>query len=117
MTPEAMQHIAREITYKSGYQLICERDKKDPEGRMYLQVECQRPDVFTGEMGTGRGGKMYLSEHMSVSELVRKAFQLFIAYEEHECREWFHYGGRAVFGPHINVEALWDVAERLDVRA
>lgn len=108
--------VAEEITFKPGYRLLCERDKKDPEGRLYYQVECERPDVFTGEMGTGKGGKLYLSPHMNVSELVRKAFQLFMAYEEHETREWFKWRGRAVCGPHIDMEALWGVAEEYDFR-
>ena len=108
--------IAQEITFKPGYRLICERDKKDPQGRLYFQVECERPDVFTGEMGVGRGRKAYLSEHMNQSELVRLAFGLFLAYEEHECREWFKWGGRAVFGPHIDVRVLWNAAVEYDFR-
>lgn len=104
------------ISYKDGYRLLCERDKKDPQGRIYFQVECDRPDIFTREMGVGRGGKAYLSEHMNESELVRLAFGLFRAYEEHETREWFLYKGRAVFGPHIDINALWEAADRLDFR-
>jgi hypothetical protein len=31
--------------------------------------------------------------------------------EEHETREVFRYRGRAIFGPHLSVEALWEIAE------
>jgi len=109
--------VVERISYKQGYRLIIERDKKDEKGRLYIQVECDRPDCYTLEIGKGRGGKAYLSEHMTVSEIVRLAFGLFKAYEEHECREWFKYADRAVFGPHIDVEAMWTVADTFDFRS
>jgi hypothetical protein len=109
--------LVDEIDYKQGYRLLCERDKKDPAGRLYLQVECDRPDVYTGLAGVGHGGKAYLSEHMTDGEIVRRAFSLFMAYEEHECREWFQWRSRAVFGPHISTEALWSVADQMDYRS
>lgn len=67
-------------------------------------------------LSVGRGGKAYLSEHMTVSELTRTAFGLFRAYEEHECREFFKWRGKAIYGPHIEVLSLWEVADRLDYR-
>lgn len=109
-------HVLEEISYKDGYGLLLAKDKKDPQGRWYYQVECERPDTFTGEMGIGRGGKAYLSPHMTTSELTRVIFGLFKAYEEHETREFFQWRGRAIFGPHIDSEALWRVAEELDFR-
>jgi hypothetical protein len=110
------QGVVANIRYKPGYRLLLNVDQADPGGRLYLQVECDRPDVFTGVMGVGRGGKAYLSPHMTTSEIVRLAFGLFRAYEEHECREFFAYRGARVFGPHIDVEALVHVADVLDVR-
>jgi hypothetical protein len=53
---------------------------------------------------------------MSKSELTRLIFGLFKAYEEHECREFFKWRGRAIFGPHVDSDALWEVAERFDYR-
>ena len=108
--------LVDEIEYWPRYRLLCERDKKDPAGRLYLQVECERPDVYTQIVGLGHGGKAYLSEHMTDGEIVRRAFALFMAYEEHECREGFKWRGRAVFGPHIATEALWEAAAHLDFR-
>jgi hypothetical protein len=64
----------------------------------------------------GHGGKAYLSPRMSKSELTRLIFGLFKAYEEHECREFFKWRGRAIFGPHVDSDALWEVAERFDYR-
>lgn len=108
--------LVRQISYREGYAILIQRDKRAEGGRLYLQVEHVRRDARTGEVGLGRGGKAYLSPAMTDSEVVRKAFQLCLAYEEHEVREHFLFRGRQVFGPHIDVEALWTVAEETDVR-
>lgn len=110
------QEVALEVSLPDGFVLACERDKKDPEGRWYYQIRCFRPDTFTQEMGWGGGRKAYLSPYMVRSELVRLAFGLYLAYVEHEAREGFQWRGRRVFGPHIHVEAMWDVAECYEAR-
>lgn len=109
-------HVLEEVSYKDGYGLRLRKDMTDPQGRWYFQVECERKDSVTGELGLGTGGKAYLSPHMNKSELVRLVFGLFRAYEEHECREFFNWRNRAVFGPHIDIESLWVAAEDLDYR-
>jgi hypothetical protein len=86
-------------------------------GRFYFQIECQRIDTITKEMGTGRGGKAYLSPHATDSELIQTVFGLYKGYWEHEARETFIWRGRRPFGPHIATEALWEVARRVDVRS
>jgi hypothetical protein len=86
-------------------------------GRFYYQIECYRKDAITGEMGMGYGGKAYLSEHMTDSELVQTIFGIYKSYWEHEARETFQWNGRRVFGPHIATEALWEIARRVDVRS
>lgn len=86
------------------------------DGNTYVQVTCQRPDTYTGEFGTGRGGRRILSPEQSDSSIVRTVFAAFIAYEEHEMREGFQYQGKRVFGPHIDVDALVEVADRIEKR-
>ncbi len=113
---QRVHELVGQISYREDYSILVERDKRAAGGRLYLQVEHGRRDVQTGEMGLGRGGKAYLSPAMTDSEIVRKAFQLCLAYEEHEVREHFQFRGRRVFGPHIDVEALWRVAEDTDER-
>ena len=102
--------IARCITYKDDYYLSCEVDDRG----VYFQVVCERPDVITGKPGTGRGGRAYLNEAMTDDQMVRLAFGLFLAYEEHECREFFTYRGKRVFNPHITIDALAGVADELE---
>jgi hypothetical protein len=82
----------------------------------YIQVRHLRRDIVTGEMGWGAGGKYRLSEHATDSEIVQAVFGLFKAYEEHEVRENFYWRDARVFGPHIDVRALAEVADRFDAR-
>lgn len=111
-----IERIAADIELGMGCKLKIGRDEEVPNGRFYLQVECLRPDAFTGEMGLGYGGKAYLSRYASDNELVQTAFGLYKGYWEHEARETFKWRKRRVFGPHIDTAALWEVAKRVDVR-
>ena len=74
---------------------------------MWVQVGMMRPDCddpFLVEVG--KGGKVYLSEHASEDEIVKKIMGLTLAYVEHETREGFYYKGVRLFGPHISLEAM-----------
>ena len=82
----------------------------------YLQARLWRPDTDSGEMGWGAGGKNFISPHMTNSEITRICLKAALAFGEHEIREGFKYKGRRVYGPHLSVEALWDIAEDLEVR-
>jgi hypothetical protein len=86
-------------------------------GRCYIEVQCKRPDTYTGEFGTGYGGKRYLRDEMTDSEIVRNIFGAFMAYEEHECREAFQFRGVRIFGPHIDVEYLVEAGKHIEDRA
>lgn len=105
--------LISEIAYKDDYFL---RVGVSPEGRLFMQVQCHRKDVVTGEMGWGKGGKCYLSEFMTDQEIVQNAFGLFKAYEEHECREFFTFRGKRIYGPHISLDALLEIADRTTYR-
>lgn len=113
------QHV---VYVREGYRWRIKRDVEDPDGRVFIQLQHYRPDAVTGEMKWGGGGKRYLSTYMTPSEIARQAFALAKDYEEHEVREFFRYRPtleaepRAIFGPHIAIDSLWDVADELDVR-
>lgn len=114
LTPNDMRHILANIKYKDGYYFDL---KQDAEGdRWYVQIAFLRPDIVTGIEGWGYSGKRYVTKHMSKSEFVALCMGTVLALEEHEAREMFRYRGRRVFGPHIDVDALWEVARRIDVR-
>jgi hypothetical protein len=112
-----LNSIVDEVSLGLNCRLTIGHDKENVPGRYYFQIECFRRDVITGEMGYGYGGKAYLSPHMTDSELVQIAFGLFKGYWEHEARENFEWRGRRVFGPHMDVNAVWEVARKIDVRS
>lgn len=91
--------------------LVCERDQADPAGRLFYQVHARRPDTYTGEVGEGAGGKAYLSPHMIEDELVQLAWGLFQSYVLHEAREGFTYRGKRIYGPHLKVARLLEIAD------
>ena len=111
---DRLEQITREIQLAENFTI---RIGVSEYGQPFLQIQCWRKDVITGEMGYGFGGKAHISEHATDSEIVQTVFGLYKGYYEHEARELFQWRGRRVFGPHIATEALWDVARRVDVRS
>lgn len=109
--------LGMECVVKIGRDTIRIDSKTSAAGRYYFQIACYRRDVITGEMGWGYGGKAYLSEHSTDSELLQVIFGLYKGYWEHEARENFMWRGRRIFGPHISSEALWEIARRVDYRS
>ena len=85
--------------------------------RVFIQATLARPDTHTGEPGIGYGSKLVLSEHMTRGEVVKKCFVGARDFAEHEVREAFLYRGRRILGPHIDIDDLWEVAERTETRA
>lgn len=103
------------------FTLLVEYDKKytrfrggvqPPEGRIYLQVQYQAPCTKTGVHGTWKGGKYYLSSHMTPDEIVKKAYVAFEAAVKHEIMEGFKVDGKILFNPHVNFEELLEVSNR-----
>lgn len=105
-------NIVKRIKYKDWNLHI--HYKSGPEiGPIYLQVSFHDGE----ELWTGR--KWLLSLHMTLSEIVQTAFKAIMTAEEHEIREKFLFDGKAVLGPHIDIESLAMLMENglgLDVR-
>lgn len=114
---DRLTRIASEIELPDEFNIRIGKDDQHPWTRQFFQIVCWREDAITGEMGYGYGGKAYLSEHATDSELVQTIFGLYKAYFEHEARETFKWKGRRIFGPHISVDALWEVSRRVDIRS
>lgn len=76
----------------------------------YIQARKWREDVDTGEWGEGHGGKYYISPYSTPEEIRQKALQACLAYAEHEVREAFTWNGRQIFGPHMDHNKLWEIA-------
>lgn len=106
---DRIRAVLARITYKPGYRIRVARTG----GRPWLQIVAHLLDA-AGDPTFAvaqHGGKVWLSDHMVDGEIVQAAFGAFRAFEEHECREWFLYRGRRIFGPHINPEALLAVCD------
>ncbi|QED11871.1 hypothetical protein SEA_MASHLEY_54 [Microbacterium phage Mashley] len=120
---ESLESRLRRIIAHIELGMQCEvRLSCDVDLRWFVQIQCYRLDVITGELGFGYGGKAYPSEHATDSEIIQMIFGLYKGYWEHEARETFllkndEGEGRRPFGPHINTWALWDIARRVDVRS
>lgn len=111
MTLFEINAVVNRIRYKNwGFKVATERNA------MFLQVRFLAPDNETGEPELQHGRKWSLSRHMTPSEIVTTALKAVLTAEEHEAREQFKYRDVAIFGPHIDVEALVSQARSLDKR-
>jgi len=111
VTPERARSILKEVKYKDWSFLVIEVGDL-----FYLQVCFYAPDMKTHDPSLQRGRKWHLSHYMTKSEVVCTAMKAVLTAEEHEARESFRYRGRTVFGPHLNIDALWETARFIDVR-
>ena len=102
-----MTAIVEDIQYKDWVIGVY----SDMAGRgYYLQVS------FFADGEVQKCRKWRLSTFMTKSEIVQTAFAACLAAEEHECREKFEYKGAKIFGPHLDVDNLVNIAFTYDVR-
>lgn len=109
MTRSEIEAVLRDVAYRDWQFYVGER-----HGDLYLQVRFLGPDSESREIALQSGRKWLLSSHMTRSEIVRTALKAVLAAEEHEARERFTYRGRAVFGPHLDVDVLARMARVQD---
>lgn len=100
-TMEQVHAILDMVSYKSWFLLVSTED-----GRPYLQWSFEGKCANTGKIEHQPCRKWFLSFHMTDGELVQTAFGAALQAEEHECREFFLYGGHRVMNPHLSLEAL-----------
>lgn len=77
----------------------------------YLQHQYQGTCSITGKARHCKGRKWYVSSHSCKSEIVQTALKAVITNAEHEAREKFKYRGKAIFGPHLNVDKLLEFCD------
>ena len=80
-------------------------------GGVFLRASYMEPDVYSGVVERQETRKWLLSPHMTKSEIVQTAFKCCWTSFEHRCREGFLYKGRRVFGPHFDVDDLWNLCD------
>lgn len=111
---EQVQDVVQCCTFKDYTFTV----KVDGRGAWYLQGSYLEEDVDTGKWETQVTRRWFLSPAMTRSEIVQTVFKCALTSMEHRTREFFRYRGKAVFGPHFDVEALWQLCaeQRLDRR-
>tara|TARA_R110000851_G_scaffold59347_2_gene137345 strand:- start:378 stop:749 length:372 start_codon:yes stop_codon:yes gene_type:complete len=105
--------IISDITYRPGFKFLVGEDGD----RMYVQMEVSVESEFslspfTHQREAWKSGKAFLSMHMCRQEIVGAVFGVIRSAEEHEMREWFKYKGASIYNPHLDPDALADVARR-----
>lgn len=60
-----------------------------------------------------KGRKWYVSSHATDAEVIATAFKAVVTAEEHETREKFLYKGKAIYGPHLSLDALLGNADQV----
>jgi hypothetical protein len=83
--------------------------RESEKNGMVLQASYIEPDIVTGKPEVQLTRKWVLTPFMTKSEVVQTAFKCVITSMEHRTREHFRYKGKAIFGPHFDVDALWQV--------
>lgn len=114
MTPEELDQILEEIDCQPYF---FRRGFLDANNEvMYVQVCRERIDTITGDVGEGRGAKLFVSAHSVRNEVIQKVLAGCLAFAEHETREAFRWRGVRVFGPHIATESLLEAARHVEHR-
>jgi hypothetical protein len=76
----------------------------------YVQVRYQEPDIYTGEPALQKARVWLVPEDATESQVVQICFGAALASAEHQVREFFTYGAKRVFGPHMEISDLAQVA-------
>lgn len=101
--------LIREIVGQCGFPDYTFEVEESSHGYWYLQAHYLEEDVHTGVVEAQFTRRWMLSPKMTKSEVVQTAFKCALTSMEHKTREHFTYEGRAVFGPHFDVDALWSI--------
>lgn len=65
-----------------------------------------RPDILTGELGIGKGRRMWIEDTASETSIVMTAWVCVELIIKHESMEGFTYRGAKLLNPHKNIEQL-----------
>lgn len=105
MTLEELREIATDVQILGRGINVFQHDN----GSLYIQLWYHEKCSETGEEKLQATRKWFISRHATKSEIVQTFLKAAITSAEHQVRENFLYRGRKVFGPHFNVDSLWDL--------
>lgn len=81
-------------------------------GRIYIQLSYHAPCAKTGLYSDWKGGKWYLSSHMTEDEIVKTCYKAALAAVTHEVMEGFKFDKKIVFNPHVNFRELIAITDK-----
>lgn len=93
----------RELVEGEGVQLV-------GDDLFYVQVRYMEPDIYTGELVEQQARVWIVPPDATPSHVVQICFGAALASAEHQCREFFLWKGKRVFGPHMEIDDLAGVA-------
>lgn len=105
MTQEEMARLVGLCSYKPGWKIMFHENKERP----WIQIAVWDMVRFAPVM-IWKSGKRYLSEHMCKQEIIGAVFGLIKDAEMHEIHEAFRYKGKSIFNPHLDPDALAELA-------
>lgn len=104
-----IRDIVNTITYKDGWSFIVSEKKGIP----YIQINCKVGICsITKKPSPWKGRKQYISSFSTRQEVIGMCFSLLKDAEMHELHEWFRYKGASIYNPHLNPDALVEVAKK-----
>lgn len=111
MNTEEIRDLANRVEFEHHPSLVVTLGGRDWDNPEYLQL---RDSALDPAFNSGR--KWRMSSWMTKSEVVQTIWAAYEAWVIHEARESFKYRGVSIFGPHFDVDALVEIADRIEVR-
>ncbi len=115
MTIDDIRAIVALVTYKPGWSFRVEEEGGRPFLQASVSVESDLtmdPTGKTKDRTPWKSGKRFLSLHMCRQEIIGSVLGLVKDAEAHETHEWFRYRGASIYNPHLDPDALAEVARK-----
>ena len=112
MDVNEVREILKEVEFKEVGSIDYEFVVGEKFGEAFLQAQYWDTDVVTGKKELQKTRKWPISQYAVKSEVVTTALKCVLTSVEHRVRENFKYRGKRIFGPHFDVDALWEIADK-----
>lgn len=111
LTLPEIRSLVNQVTYKPNWVLNVHNPLELDSA--YLQVSVTDGlDSLTLKTVDWKGSKHRISKWMCKQEIIGLCFKAIKDAEDHEMREFFRYKGRSIFNPHIDPDALVELASK-----
>ncbi|SRR5581483_10871770 len=108
LTLEDLQKILSLISYGDDHSDYAFEAIEDNEN-LFIRAFYNERDVVTGKLETQYTRKWHIEYDNELGQVVQTAFKCVLTSIEHRVREHFLYRGRNIFGPHFDLDHLWEL--------